>query len=182
MNFDEYDHDINVEELYKMNSSKAICDDQDDQDDFLEKLKNEIERDMEQEQARVDRYYEESVKEKQKEVTDRTHRVMFRLDQGSSQNEEDNDSEHESNSEDDTANVQKTEDQSDSDEPHERRLYAGRYKVLPKGLQKAGKQLKEHPKRNKCVVLLRSVLAVSLATMVGLLSYCWATDSLDWIY
>ncbi|KAK7135809.1 hypothetical protein R3I94_014474 [Phoxinus phoxinus] len=182
MNFDEYDHDINVEEFYKMNSSKAICD---DEDDFLEKLKNEIERDMEQEQARIDsdRYYEESVKEKQNEVTDRTHRVMFRLDKGSSQNEEDNDSsEQESNSEDDTANVQKTDDSSDSDEPHERRLYAGRYKVLPKGLQKAGKQLKEHPTRNKCLVLLRSVLAVSLATVVGILSYCWATDNLDWIY
>lgn len=64
MNFDEYDHDINVEEFYKMNSSKVICD---DQDDFLEKLKNEIERDMEQEKARMDRHYEESVKEKQKE-------------------------------------------------------------------------------------------------------------------
>ncbi|XP_039534200.1 protein starmaker isoform X4 [Pimephales promelas] len=182
MNFDEYHHDINVE-FYKMNSNEVICD---DQDDFLEKLKNEIERDMEQERAKNDRYYEESVEEKQKE--DRTHRAMFRLDQGSSQNEEDNDSsEQESNSEDDTANVQKTElstfqDQSDSDEPHERRLYAGRYKVLPKELQKAGKELKEHPKRNKCVVLLRSVLAVSLASVVGLLSYCWANDSLDWIY
>ncbi|CAM4716552.1 unnamed protein product [Leuciscus chuanchicus] len=176
MNLDEYDHDINVEEFYKMNSSTAICD---DEDDFLEKLKNEIERDMEQEQAR----YEESVKAKQNEVTDRSQRVMLRLDQGSSQNEEDNDSsEQESNSEDDTANVQKNEDQSDSDEPHDRRLYAGRYKVLPKGLQKAGKELKEHPKRNKCLALLRSVLAVSLATAVGLLSYCWATDSLDWIY
>ncbi|XP_077080129.1 uncharacterized protein LOC143732699 isoform X2 [Siphateles boraxobius] len=125
--------------------NEEICD---DQDDFLEKLKKEIERDMEQEQARIDRYYEESVNEKQNE--DRTHRVMFRLDQGSSQNEEDNDSsEHESNSEDDTANVQKTEDQSDSDDPHERRLYAARHKVLPKGLQKACKQLKENPKRNK---------------------------------
>ncbi|XP_048065885.1 uncharacterized protein si:dkey-183p4.10 isoform X3 [Megalobrama amblycephala] len=176
MNLDEYDHDINVEEFYKMNSSKEICD---DEDDFLEKLKNEIERDMKQEQARTDRYYEEFVKEAQKEA-DRTHRIMFRLNQQSSQNEEDNDSsEQESNSEDDT--LQKTEDQSDSDEPQNRRLYA-RQKFLPKGLQKADKQLKEHPKRNKCVVLLRSVLAVSLATVVGLLSYCWVTDSLDWIY
>ncbi|XP_051758052.1 glutamic acid-rich protein isoform X3 [Ctenopharyngodon idella] len=174
MNLDEYDHDINVEEFYKI--SKEICD---DEDDFLEKLKNEIERDMKQEQARTDRYYEEFVKEEQKEEADRTHRLMFRLNQQSSQNEEDNDSEQESNSEDDT--LQKTEDQSDSDEPHKRRLYA-RQKFLPKGLQKADKQLKEHPKRNKCVVLLRSVLAVSLATVVGLLSYCWATDSLDWIY
>lgn len=64
MNLDEYDHDINVEEFYKMNSSKAICD---DEDDFLEKLKNEIERDMEQEQARIDRCYKESVKAKQNE-------------------------------------------------------------------------------------------------------------------
>lgn len=61
-NLDEYDHDINVEEFYKMNSSNAICD---DEDDFLEKLKNEIERDLEQEQERIDRYYEESVKAKQ---------------------------------------------------------------------------------------------------------------------
>lgn len=40
-------------------------------------------------------------------------------------------------------------EQSDSDEPTERRLYTGRYKVLSKGLQKADKQLKEQPKRNK---------------------------------
>lgn len=40
-------------------------------------------------------------------------------------------------------------DQSDSDEADERRLYTGRYKVLPKGLQKADKKLKEYPKRNK---------------------------------
>ncbi|XP_067269843.1 protein starmaker isoform X2 [Pseudorasbora parva] len=179
MQLDEYDHDNNVEEFCKITSSKATCD---DEDDFLEKLKNEIERDMEQEQARIDRYYKESVKEKQNEVTDRTQRAMFRLVQGSSQNEEDDSSEQESNSEDDTANVQKTKDQSDSDEPHERCLYTGRPKVLPKGLQKADKQLKEHPKTNKCLVLLRSVLAVSLGTAVGLLSYCWATDSLDWIY
>ncbi|XP_050973805.1 uncharacterized protein si:dkey-183p4.10 isoform X2 [Labeo rohita] len=184
MNLDEYDRDfIEDEEFNKMNSSKGICD---DEDDFLERLKNEIERDLEQEQARIEasnRYYEESFEEEQNNVTDRTHKVMLRLRQQSSQIEEDNDSsEQESNTEDDTASVLKTEDQSDSDEPNERRLYTGRYKVAPKGLQKTDKQLKEHPKRNKCLVLLRSVLAVSLATAVGVLSYMWATDSLDWTY
>lgn len=63
MNLDEYDHDINVEEFYKINPSKEICDDE----DFLEKLRNEIERDMKQEQAKTDRYYEEFVKEEQNE-------------------------------------------------------------------------------------------------------------------
>ncbi|XP_016397673.1 uncharacterized protein LOC107731188 isoform X2 [Sinocyclocheilus rhinocerous] len=179
MRLDDYDCDINEE--VQMNSSIMIGD---DDRDFLEKLKIEIERDMKQEQARIDasnRYYEED----QNEVTDRTHKVMLRFRQQSSQNEEDNDSsERESNTEDDTASIPRTEiqDQSDSDEPNERRLYTGRYKVLPKGLQKADKQLKEQPKRNKCLVLLRSVLAVSLATAVGVLSYWWATDSLDWIY
>ncbi|XP_016087283.1 uncharacterized protein [Sinocyclocheilus grahami] len=178
MRLDDYDCDINE---VQMNSSIMIGD---DDRDFLEKLKIEIERDMKQEQARIDasnRYYEED----QNEVTDRTHKVMLRFRQQSSQIEEDNDSsEQESNTEDDTASILRTEiqDQSYSDEPNERRLYTGRYKVLPKGLQKADKQLKEQPKRNKCLVLLRSVLAVSLATAVGVLSYWWATDSLDWIY
>ncbi|XP_016136550.1 uncharacterized protein [Sinocyclocheilus grahami] len=185
MKLDDYDRDINEEEeFFKMNSSKVICD---DDDDFLEKLKIEIERDMEQEQARIEacnRYYGESFKEEQNEaVTDGTHKVMLRFHQQSSQNEEDNDSsEQESNTEDDTASILKTEDQSDSDEPNERRLYTGRYKVLPKGLQKEDKKLKEHPKRNKCLFLLQSVIAGSLVTAVGVLSYWWATDTLDWIY
>ncbi|XP_067249964.1 dentin sialophosphoprotein isoform X4 [Chanodichthys erythropterus] len=172
LKLDEYDWDINGEEV--------ICDEEDDLQEELENDGEETERDWEKEKARIEafnRFYQPAEGEENK---DRTHRVMFRLNQQSSQNEEDNDSsEQESNSEDDT--LQKTEDQSDSDEPQNRRLYA-RQKFLPKGLQKADKQLKEHPKRNKCVVLLRSVLAVSLATVVGLLSYCWATDSLDWIY
>ncbi|XP_067249963.1 uro-adherence factor A isoform X3 [Chanodichthys erythropterus] len=173
LKLDEYDWDINGEEV--------ICDEEDDLQEELENDGEETERDWEKEKARIEafnRFYQPAEGEENK--ADRTHRVMFRLNQQSSQNEEDNDSsEQESNSEDDT--LQKTEDQSDSDEPQNRRLYA-RQKFLPKGLQKADKQLKEHPKRNKCVVLLRSVLAVSLATVVGLLSYCWATDSLDWIY
>ncbi|XP_042618214.1 otolith matrix protein OMM-64-like isoform X1 [Cyprinus carpio] len=186
MKLDDYDRDINEEEeFFKINSSKVICDGDDDVD-FLEKLKIEIERDMEQEQARIEacnRYHGESFKEEQNEaVTDGTHKVMLRFHQQPSQNEEDNDSsEQESNTEDDTASILKTEDQSDSDEPTERRLYTARYKVLPKGLQKADKNLKEQPKRNKCLVLLQSVLAVSLATAVGVLSYWWATDTLDWL-
>ncbi|XP_043102370.1 midasin isoform X2 [Puntigrus tetrazona] len=172
------DYDCNINEEVKTDSSMFG----DDDHDFLEKLKIEIERDMKQEQARIDasnRYYEED----QSEATDRSHKVMLRFRQQSSQNEEDNDSsEQESNTEDDTASVLRTEDQSDSDEPNERRLYTGRYKVLPKAVQKADKQLKEQPKRNKCVVLLSSVLAASLATAVGVLSYWWATDSLDRIY
>ncbi|KAL1269882.1 hypothetical protein QQF64_032171 [Cirrhinus molitorella] len=185
MKLDEYDHDVNEEEEFnKINLSKGICD---DEDDFLEKLKIEIERDMKQEQARIEasnRYYDdESLEEEQNDaVTDRTHKVMLRLRQQSSQNEEDNDSsEQESNTEDDIASVLRTEDQSDSDEPNERR-FVQRYKVLPKGSQKTDRQLKEYPKRNKCLVLLRSVLAVSLATVVGGLSYLWATDSLEWTY
>ncbi|XP_042585704.1 uncharacterized protein si:dkey-183p4.10 isoform X1 [Cyprinus carpio] len=178
MKLEDYDCDINEE--VQQNSSIMI---DDDDHDFLEKLKIEIERHMKQEQARSDasnRYYEED----QNEVTDRTQKVMLRFRQQSSQNEEDNDSssEQESNTEDDTVSILRTEDQSDSDEPTERRLYTGRYKVLQKGLQKADKQPKEQPKRNKCLVLLHSVLAVSLATTVGVLSYWWATDSLDWIY
>ncbi|XP_052460220.1 dentin sialophosphoprotein isoform X3 [Carassius gibelio] len=184
MKLDDYDCDINAEEeFFQMKSSKVICD---DDDDFLEKLKIEIERDMGQEQARIEacnRYYGESFKEEQSEVTDGTHKVMLRFHQQPSQNDEDNDSsEQESNTEDDTASILKTEDQSDSDEADERRLYTGRYKVLPKGLQKADKKLKEYPKRNKCLVLLQSVLAGSLVTAVGVLSYWWATDTLDWIY
>ncbi len=63
MKFDDYDCDIN-EEL-KINSSVRVCDDDDDHD-FLEKLKIEIERDLKQEQARIDasnRYYEEEQSE-----------------------------------------------------------------------------------------------------------------------
>ncbi|XP_026126006.1 uncharacterized protein LOC113107597 isoform X1 [Carassius auratus] len=177
MKLEDYDCDINEE--VQVNSGTMIGD---DDNDFLEKLKSEIEREMKQEQARTDasnRYYEEE----QNEAPDRTHKEMLRFRQQSSQNEEDNDSsEQESNTEDDTVSILKTEEQSDSDEPTERRLYTGRYKVLSKGLQKADKQLKEQPKRNKCLALLRSVLAVGLVTTVGVLSYWWASENLDWIY
>lgn len=174
---DEYDYDISEEEFYKTNSCKTILD---DEDDFLEKLKIEIEREMQQERTEaLNKYYEESGQEKEHEVTDRSQKGLYGLHQDS-QNEEDNESsEQESYTEDDTSSALKIKDQSDSDEPHERRLYTGRHKVLIKGLQRADKQLKELPKRNKCVFLLRSVFALSLVTVVGLLSYCWATDNMD---
>ncbi|XP_001344807.2 uncharacterized protein si:dkey-183p4.10 isoform X1 [Danio rerio] len=174
--FDEYDYGIGEEEFYKTNSSKTILD---DEDDFLEKLKIEIEREMQQERTEaLNKFYEESGQEKHK-VTDRSQKGLYGLHQDS-QNEEDNESsEQESYTEEDTSRALKIKDQSDSDEPHERRLYTGRPKVLLKGLQRADKQLKEPRKRNKCVFLLRSVFALSLVTVVGLLSYSWATDNMD---
>ncbi|XP_056319553.1 myb-like protein X isoform X2 [Danio aesculapii] len=173
---DEYDYGIGEEDFYKTDSRKTILD---DEDDFLEKLKMEIEREMQQERTEaLNKFYEESGKEKH-EVTDRSQKGLYGLRQDS-QNEEDNESsEQESYTEDDTSSALRIKDQSDSDEPHERRLYTGRHKVLIKGLQKADKQLNEPPRRSKCVFLLRSVFALSLVTVVGLLSYCWATDNMD---
>lgn len=62
---DEYDYDISEEEFYKTNSCKTILD---DEDDFLEKLKIEIEREMQQERTEaLNKYYEESGQEKEHE-------------------------------------------------------------------------------------------------------------------
>lgn len=62
-------------------------------------------------------------------------------------------------------------DQSDSDEPNDRRLYTGRYKVLPKGVQKADKQLKEQPKRNKVNINLFEIKGVNNNMLMVRLSY-----------
>ncbi|XP_051509318.1 uncharacterized protein si:dkey-183p4.10 isoform X3 [Myxocyprinus asiaticus] len=186
LKLNEYDHDINGDDLDTINSTKVICNEK-----LMEELENvgqKTEMDWEQEQARIEafnRYYEESVGREPNYTTDRGHRVTLNLDQESSQYQENNDdsSEQESNTEDEiTSNIPKTEDQSESDEPQERRSYKGRLKIMPKGLQKPGQKLKKQAKSNRYLVLLKSVLAVSLATVVGVLSYWWATDSLDWIY
>lgn len=62
-------------------------------------------------------------------------------------------------------------DQSDSDEPTERRLYTGRYKVLQKGLQKADKQPKEQPKRNKVNINWLEIKGVNNNMLMVPLSY-----------
>ncbi len=62
-------------------------------------------------------------------------------------------------------------DQSDSDEPNERRLYTGRYKVLPKGLQKTDKHLKEQPKRNKVNINWLEIKGENNSMLMVRLSY-----------
>lgn len=62
-------------------------------------------------------------------------------------------------------------DQSDSDERNDRRLYTARYKVLPKGLQKADKQLKEQPKRNKVNINWLEIKGVNNNMLMVRLSY-----------
>nr|XP_055024390.1 protein PFC0760c [Misgurnus anguillicaudatus] len=179
LKFNDSDHDIDGDDVHKPDTSEVICD---EKEPFFKKLKyedQEIKGDREQEQSGAEYMYHIEFTEWENEVTERSHKYTLSLDQESSQNEDNESSEQESNTEDDNSNI-KTKDLSESDEPKERRLYTGKQKVLPKGLQKPDKKLKE-PK-SKCLVLLRSVLALSLATAVGVLSYWWVTDSLDWIY
>ncbi|XP_051524786.1 uncharacterized protein LOC127424040 isoform X4 [Myxocyprinus asiaticus] len=186
LKLEKYGDDIKGDDFHTINTTKEICG---EKEKLLEELKNvvqETEMDWEKEQARIEafkRYYEDPVGGEQNKSTVRSHKVTLSLDQESSQFEEDYDdsSEQESNTEDEiTFNNWKTEDQSESDEPKERR--SCRLKVLPKRLQKPGQNLKEQHKSNRCLVLLKSALAVSLVTVVGVLSYWWATDSLEWIY
>ncbi|XP_051964829.1 protein PFC0760c-like isoform X2 [Xyrauchen texanus] len=193
LKLEKYGDDINGDDFHKINSTMEICD---EKEKLLEELKNvgQERMDWEQEPDRIEafkRYYEEPVGGGQNKVAVRSHKVTLSLDQESSQYEEvdddddddddDDSSEQESNTEDEiTFKNLKTEDQSESDEPKER--YSCRLKVLPKGLQKPGQKLKEQHKSYRCLVLLKSALAASLVTVVGVLSYWWATDSLDWIY
>ncbi|KAI7797850.1 putative tanabin, partial [Triplophysa rosa] len=180
----EYDHDIHREDLGKLNSSEVFCD---EKKHFTGEQKNdgqEVKRER-HEQARTE-VLNRGNKEHENEVPDLSHNFLF-VNQESSQTEDNESSEQESNTEDDnrktkvTPSDQQCWDQSDSDEPQSctQLLSPGRQK-LPKHSQKLNKNQKE-PK-SKCLVLLKSVLAVSLATAVGVLSYWWATDSLDWIY
>lgn len=175
----EYDHDIQGEDFKKLSSIEVSYDE--NMKLFLEEQMNdgqEVKRDLRQEQARTE-VFDRCNRDREDEVPDISHSFMF-MDQESSQTEDNESSEQESNTEDDTSN-RKTEDQSDSDEPQSctQCFYPGRQK-LQKHLQKINKTQKE-PK-SKCLILLKSVLAVSLATAVGVLSYWWATDSLDWIF
>ncbi|XP_051950790.1 uncharacterized protein si:dkey-183p4.10 isoform X3 [Xyrauchen texanus] len=181
LKLNEYGHDINGDDLDTINSAKVICNEK-----LMEELENvgqKTDMDWEQEQARIEAC-EESVGGEPNYTTDPGHSVTLSLDQEYYQYQENNDdSEQESNTEDETtSNIRKTVDQSESDEPQEIRSYKGRLKIMPKGLQKPGQKLKKQAKSKRYLVLLKSALAVSLATVVGVLSYWWATDSLDWIY
>ncbi|XP_056629234.1 uncharacterized protein si:dkey-183p4.10 [Triplophysa dalaica] len=173
----EYDHDIYREDLGKLNSSEVVCD---ERKHFTEEQKTDgqdVKRER-HEQAKTE-VLNRCNKEPENEVPDVSQHFLF-VDQESTETEDNESSEQESNTEDDTSN-KKTKDQSDSDEPQSCTQYLHPdMKKLPKPLQTLTKNEKE-PK-SKCLVLLKSVLAVSLATVVGVLSYWWATDSLEWIY
>ncbi|KAA0714019.1 hypothetical protein E1301_Tti017486 [Triplophysa tibetana] len=173
----EYDHDIHREDLGKLNSSEVVCD---EKKHFTEEQKTDGQdvKGERHEQARTE-VLNRCNKEHENKVPDVSHLFTF-VDQESSETEDNESSEQESNTEDDTS-IKKTRDQSDSDDPQSStQCLHPDMKKLPKHFQKLTRNEKE-PK-SKCLVLLKSVLAVSLATVVGVLSYWWATDSLDWIY
>ncbi|XP_026871849.2 myb-like protein X [Electrophorus electricus] len=111
----------------------------------------------------------------------RNHRVTFCLDHEPSEYEEDSESTEEEQDKEPHAAVTtvKPEYHSESDEPEEKLFHPEKPKTRPKEQQHVSPALKTHPQRNRCLAVLKSALALGLMTAVGVLSFWWATDSLD---
>ncbi|XP_046727276.1 dentin sialophosphoprotein isoform X2 [Silurus meridionalis] len=166
-------------EEYTEDAMNEFSTDDDDDDD------EGTERDWEQEKTRIEAFYrfygEQTEPEEQ---VGRNHKVTFCLDNESSEyDEEDSDStEEELDSDLNTPdlNTLKPEYQSESDDPLEKPYYPERSRKQPKEQQPVCAAVKQHPPKNRCFAMLKSTLAFVLLTAIGIVSYWWATEDLEW--
>ncbi|XP_072537845.1 uncharacterized protein [Salminus brasiliensis] len=145
----------------------------------------EKERDWEQEKTRIDafnKFYGDQVDTEDK--SERNHKVTFCLDRGSSEYEEDSDSDPELDKVPDTPiSAVKPEYHSESDDETQEKLFLPeKPKIRPKEQQHVGPAPNARPTSSKCLAGLKSVLALGLVTVIGMVSFWWATDNLDWIH
>ncbi|XP_030641088.1 RNA polymerase-associated protein LEO1 [Chanos chanos] len=76
----------------------------------------------------------------------------------------------------------KYEDQSESDEFEERTWPHEQIKTLPKEQKKVVVTLETNSQCQRCCGLLKTALTLSLLLAVGLVSFWWVTDELDWMH
>ncbi|XP_026773747.3 serine-aspartate repeat-containing protein F isoform X2 [Pangasianodon hypophthalmus] len=186
---DEYDWDMTGEDSLKINSGEG--ENQEYTEEALEELdiyedEEGNERDWELEKTRIEafyRFYGDQAEPEDK--VGRNHKVTFCLDHESSEYDEDSDStEEELDSDLNTPdlNTLKPEYHSESDDPLEKPYYPERSRMQPKEQQPVSAAVKQHPHRSKCLAVLKSTLAFGLLTAIGIVSYWWATENLDWIH
>ncbi|KAM9476079.1 uncharacterized protein Hap1MRO34_011763 isoform 2-T2 [Clarias gariepinus] len=191
---DEYDWDLTGEESFKISpgngenqqyTEEEALEDLGIDDDDDDEERND--RDWELEKTRIEafyRFYGDQTEPEDK--AGRNHKVTFHLEHESSEcDDEDSDStEEESDSDLNTPDVTtlKPEYHSESDDPLERPYYPERSRMQQKEEEPVTAEVKQHPHRNKCLAVLKTTLAFSLLTAIGVVSFCWATDNLDWIH
>ncbi|XP_058246277.1 uncharacterized protein si:dkey-183p4.10 isoform X2 [Hemibagrus wyckioides] len=194
LHMEEYDWDLTGEgeDLVPINSGEG--EKQENEEEALEELDiddNEEgnERDWELEKTRIEAFYQfyGDQAEPEDEVG-RNHKVTFCLDQESSSSEREEDSESSEEEVDSDLHMPefstlKPEYISESDDdPLENPYYLERPKLQPKEQQPVNVPVKQPPRRNKCLAVLKSILAFGFLTAIGIVSFWWATENMDWIH
>ncbi|TSN76599.1 Deoxyribonuclease gamma [Bagarius yarrelli] len=195
LRLEEYDWDLPADETFMIHLGEGenqeyteeavgkldIDNDDDDDDDDDEGNK----RDWEQEKTRIEAFYRFYSDQAEPEVkVERNHKVSFHLDKESSSSEcyEDSDStEEELDSDHNTPdlNILKPEYHSESDEdPLEMPYYTDRSKMPLKKQEPVNASVKQPPYRNKCLAVLKSMLAFGLLTTIGIVSFWWASENM----
>ncbi|KAL6458937.1 hypothetical protein MHYP_G00324090 [Metynnis hypsauchen] len=184
---DEYDWDLTGEEQLEVNVGEE--ENQEDTEEVLEELDNDDDgeekaRDWEQEKTRIEAFYKYYNQDEQEGKADRNHKVTFCLDHESSEYEEESESSEEELDKDPDIppTTIKPEYNSESDdELQEKHFIPEKPKLQPKEQQPVSPTWNASPPRSKCLAVLKSVLALGLATAIGMVTFWWATDNLEWI-
>ncbi|KAL7884932.1 hypothetical protein AOLI_G00077020 [Acnodon oligacanthus] len=184
---DDYDWDLTGEQQLEVNVGEE--ENQEDTEEVLEELDNDDDgeekaRDWEQEKTRIEAFYRYYNQDEQEDKADRNHKVTFCLDHESSEYEEESESSEEELDKDPDIppTTIKPEYNSESDdELQEKHFIPEKPKLQPKEQQPVSPTWNASPPRNKCLAVLKSVLALGLVTAVGMVSFWWATDNLEWI-
>ncbi|XP_076859931.1 uncharacterized protein LOC143512956 isoform X2 [Brachyhypopomus gauderio] len=169
--------EVNLNEETKLEEIEALeeldCEDGENND-----------RDWEKEKPRIEAFFHfyGDQTETQNEVG-RNHKVTFCLDHELSDYEEDSESSEEEQEKEPHTPVTtvKPEDHSESDEP-QKLFDHKKSKARPKEQEHVSPALKTRPTRNVCLAVLKSAFALGLMTTVGVVSFWWATDILDWTH
>ncbi|XP_060736665.1 enolase-phosphatase E1 isoform X1 [Tachysurus vachellii] len=191
LHIEEYDWDLTGEDSFVINSVEG--ENQENEEDLdieefdIDDNEEGNERDWELEKTRIEAFYQfyGDQAEPDGEVG-RNPKVSFLLDQesSSSEREEDSDSTEEELDSDlniPDLNTSKPEYHSESDDdPLENPYYIERSKLQPKEQQPMNVPVKQPPQRNKCLAVLKSTLAFGLLTAIGIVSFWWATENMEW--
>ncbi|XP_036435182.1 glutamic acid-rich protein [Colossoma macropomum] len=184
---DEYDWDLTGQQQLEVNVGEE--ENQEDAEEALEELDSDDDgeekaRDWEQEKTRIEAFYRYYDQDEPEEKADRNHKVTFCLDHESSEYEEESESSEEELDKDPDIppTTIKPEYHSESDdELQEKHFIPEKPKLQPREQQPVSPTQNASPPRNKCLAVLKSVLALGLVTAMGMVSFWWATDNLEWI-
>lgn len=180
LRLDEYDWSLTVEDSFNINSGEG------ENQEYTE-YNEKYNRDWELEKTRIEEFYRFYGDPADPEDTvGRNHKVTFQLEryhESSEYDDESDSTEEELDSDLNTPdlNILKPEYHSESDDPLEKPYYIERSRKQPKEQQPVSAAEKQHTP-GKCLAVLKSTLAFGLLTAIGIVSFWWATENLDWIH